>query len=294
MTVTAAPVLARRMLARQLRELRENSGVSAETARKRIGVAKQTLWRMETGQPVRLNPLFIEQLCAMYGASEGVTGILLELTEEARAKGWWHEFGDVIPKSCEMFIGLEDAAKRITSYQTTLLPGLLQTEEYHRALIWLTAPMMPVAEVERRIEMLNCRKARLYEPVHPRSLHAVIDEAALRRAVGGRTVMAEQMNYLADLGELPHVCVQVVPLSVEAYAGLVVGPFELLEFPRHRTARLTEPPVVHLQGYTGAAYLEKIDEVQRYQQAYAELQRSSLDEPHSRRLLRKIAKESAT
>ncbi|WP_280455531.1 helix-turn-helix domain-containing protein [Nocardia brasiliensis] len=294
MTVTAAPILARRMLARQLRELRANSGVSAETARAKIGVAKQTLWRMETGQFVRLNPLFIEGLCEMYGASEGVTSMLLELTEEARATGWWHEFGDVLPKSCELFTGLEDAAKRITSYQTTLLPGLLQTEEYHRALIWLRAPTMPVAEVERRIEMLNRRKARLYHPVHPRSLHVVIDETALRRAIGGRTVMAEQLNYLADAGELPHVCVQVVPLSVEAYSGLVIGSFELLEFPRHLTARLTEPPVVHLQGYTGAEYLERIDEVQRYQQAYIELQRSSLDELHSRWLLREIAKESAT
>ncbi|WP_405166462.1 helix-turn-helix domain-containing protein [Nocardia sp. NBC_01499] len=291
---STGPTLARRMLARQLRELREKSGVSAELARQAIDVAKQTLWRMETGQPTRLNPLFIERLCDTYGASKATTSILLELTEEARERGWWQKFEDVIPEHFKFFVGLEDAAKRIISYQTTLLPGLLHTDEYHRALIWLRTPTMPTAEVERRIELLNRRKAHLYDPAKPLSLHAVIDEAALRRAVGGRSAMADQLNYLAVAGELPNVSVQIIPLSAEAYGGIDVASFGLLEFPRHSTARLTEPPVVCLESFTDTLYLDKIDELQRYQEAYAELQRPALDEARSRSLIHKIAKESAT
>ncbi|QBS44916.1 helix-turn-helix transcriptional regulator [Nocardia sp. CS682] len=292
MTFTG-PTLARRMLARLLRELRGKSGVSAELARQSLGVSKQTLWRIETGQPTRLNPPFIQRLCALYGANDVTTSVLLELAEEAHQAGWWHEFDNVIPKHFELFVGLENAAKRIVSYRTLLLPGLLQTDEYRRALIWLRTPTMPSAEVERRVEMLNCRKARLQDPARPLMLHAVIDEAALRRAVGGRSAMADQLNYLAAAGDLPNVSVQVIPLSAEAYGGLDVGPFELLEFPRHVTTRLTEPPVVCLESYTDTLYLDKVDEVQRYQQVYAELQRTALDEAHSRSLIHKIAKESA-
>ncbi|QBS43762.1 helix-turn-helix transcriptional regulator [Nocardia sp. CS682] len=293
MTPTGS-TLPRRMLARQLRELRENSGVSAEIARLAIGVGKQTLWRMETGQPVRLNPLFIQRLCEVYGAPEDVTTMLLGLAEESHRTGWWHAYGDAVPKQFDLFIGLEEAAKRVASYQTVLLPGLLQTDEYRRAMIWLKSPMMPTTEVERRIEMFNRRKARLTDSAEPLTLDAVVDEAALRRAIGGPAVMMGQLKYLATAGELPNVSVRVIPLSAEAYGALNVGPFVLLEFPRHPTAHLTEPPVVYIQAYTCALYLEKTDEVQQYQQAYADLQCSALDEARSRSLIHKIAKESAT
>ncbi|CAM4278054.1 helix-turn-helix transcriptional regulator [Nocardia ninae] len=285
--------LPRRMLARQLRELRENSGVSAEIARLAIGVGKQTLWRMETGQPVRLNPLFIRRLCEVYGAPEDVTTMLLGLAEESHRTGWWHAYGDAVPKHFDLFIGLEEAAKRVVSYQTVLLPGLLQTDEYRRAMIGVDSPTMPIEEVEQRIELITRRKVRLTEADSPLTVDAIVDECILRRAIGGSEVMIDQLHHLARVGELPNVCVRVVPLSAEAYGGLAVGPFALLEFPRHPTAHLTEPPVVYLQGHTGALYLEKTDEVQQYQQACIDLRRSALDESRSRTLIHKIAKEYA-
>ncbi|WP_327119794.1 helix-turn-helix domain-containing protein [Nocardia sp. NBC_01730] len=293
MTPTGS-TLPRRMLGRQLRELRNKSGVSVEVAREAIGVGKQTLWRMETGQPVRLNPLFIERLCKVYGASEDVTNMMLGLAEEAGRTGWWHAYGDAIPKHFDLFVGLEEAAKRIVSYQTTLLPGLLQTDEYRRAITWVDSPTMPTAEVERRIELFNRRKIRLTMTDNALTVEALVDEAMLHRAIGGPAVMADQLNCLAKVGELPNVSVRVIPLKAEAYAGLVVGPFVLLEFPRHPTAHLTEPPVIYVQGHTGALYLEKSEEVRQYQYAHADLQRSALDELHSRSLIRKIAKEYAT
>ncbi|MFI6998832.1 helix-turn-helix domain-containing protein [Nocardia sp. NPDC050175] len=281
------------MLARQLRELREHSGVSAEFARQAIGVGKQTLWRMETGQPVRLNPLFIERLCAVYGARDDVTRTLLGLAEESHRTGWWQAYGDAIPKHFDSFVGLAEAAKRIVSYQTVLLPGLLQTDAYRRAMTRVHSPTMPTTEVERRIELFARRKARLTDADNPLTVEAILDECVLRRAIGGPAVMVDQLDHLARVGELPNVSVRVVPLDAEAYDGLAVGPFVLLEFPRHPTAHLTEPPVVYLQSHTSARYLDKPDEVNQYQQAHVDLQRSALTERRTRTLIRKIAKEYA-
>ncbi|GAA5068449.1 helix-turn-helix domain-containing protein [Nocardia callitridis] len=292
MTPTGS-TLPRRMLGRQLRRLRETSGVSAETARDAIGVGKQTLWRMETGQPGRLNPLFIETLCRVYRASEEETEALLGLVEETKRTGWWHAYGDTSPTDFNLFLGLEEAAKRLVSYQTTLLPVLLQTEAYRRALTWVDFPSLPTEDVERRIELFSHRKARLKGATNPLTMEAIVDESVIRRTIGGPAVMTDQLEHLARAGEQQNISIRVVPLSADAYCGLRVGPFVMLEFPKHPTAHLTEPPVIYVQGYTGDLYLEKADEVRQYKQAYADLQRRSLDETRSRALIRKVAKEHA-
>ncbi|WP_069164354.1 helix-turn-helix domain-containing protein [Nocardia altamirensis] len=279
------------MLARQLRELREQSGVSAEFARKAIGVGKQTLWRMETGQPVRLNPLFIARLCEVYGAREELSRKLLALTAETFRNGWWHAYSDAMPKHFDLFVGLEEAAQRAISYQTVLVPGILQTAGYRRALIWVDHPTMPAADVERRIELLTRRKSRLSCTESPLALEAVLDEAALRRAIGGRGVITEQLKHLSEVGALPNISVRVIPLAAQAYSGLTIGPFDMLEFPQHPTTHLMEPPVIYLQGKTDAQYLEKADEIQEYQNAYTDLQRSALDESDSRALIQQIVTE---
>ncbi|WP_039799443.1 helix-turn-helix domain-containing protein [Nocardia araoensis] len=285
--------LPRRMLGRQLRELRIKSGVSAEYARDAIDVGKQTLWRMETGQPVRLHPLFIERLCQVYGASEERTAIMLNLVEETKRTGWWHAYGDTIAAEFSLFVELEAVAKRLVSYQTTLLPGLLQTDEYRRALIWVDLPSIPGPEVERRIEMFRQRKARVDNDSNPVLVDAVVDESALRRAIGGPSVMERQLRHLMTVGGRPNVSVRVVPLAAHAYAGLGAGSFVMLDFPKHPTAHLTEPPVVYMQGLTGDLYLEKPEEIRRYRQTYADIQRSALDQERSRTLIDQIAKEYA-
>ncbi|MCP2315872.1 Helix-turn-helix domain-containing protein [Nocardia amikacinitolerans] len=285
--------LPRRVLARHLRTLRETSGVSAEAARLSIGVGKQTLWRLETGQPVRLNPLFIERLCQVYGAGDDVTSMLLALTEEAGRAGWWHAYRDALPKHRDLFVGLEAAAKRIVSYQIALLPGIFQTVDYRRAITWIDSPQMPTAEVERRMGVFACRKMRLTDTGNPIAVDAILDESLLHRAIGGPAVMADQLEHLATLSDLPNVSLRVVPRSAHAYIGLSVGPFVILEFLRHPTMHLTEPPVVYLQAYTGALFLEKPEEVRQYRQVHVDLQRSALDEADSRYLIREIAKEYA-
>ncbi|MEU1957969.1 helix-turn-helix transcriptional regulator [Nocardia sp. NPDC019304] len=280
------------MLGRQLRALRINAGISAEYARDAIDVSKQTLWRIETGQPVRLHPLVVEGLCKLYGASDERTAILLNLVEETKRTGWWHAFNDTILEDFNLFVELEATARRIASFQTTLLPGLLQTDEYRRALIWVRFAAISGTEVERKIAAFRQRKTRLDSDSAVR-FEAVIDESALRRAIGGPSVMEGQLRHLLQVAERPHISVRVVPLAAEAYAGLNVGSFVILDFPEHPVAHLTVPPVVYMQGFTGDLYLEKPDEVRQYRQAHAEILRSALDQESSRSLIRAIAEEYA-
>ncbi len=289
--MTTGSTLPRRILARLLRDARTDAGIAVDTARKAIGVSGQTFWRMETGQPTRINPLFIRHLAELYKVSEETTDVLLALTEESQGKGWWHAYSDELPKHFDFYVGLEDAAKRFSSYSTLLLPGLLQTADYRREVIWTEFPSMPTDEVERRIELSQRRQQRLRDKTNPLTVCALIDECALRRLIGSREVMAAQLHHLVEIGSLPNVSVRVVPMQVGRHSGTIAGPFVLLEFPRHPTAKLTEPPVVYIQGFTGALYLEKPDEVRQYRNAYAEIQRAALDDGDSQNLIRMLMKE---
>ncbi|MEU6186413.1 helix-turn-helix transcriptional regulator [Nocardia sp. NPDC047038] len=285
--------IARRILGMQLETLRERADITREAAATAIASARSTIWKMETGQPVRFNPVLIERLCQLYNATEKETQVVLELVKETKgAKGWWQAFtDDAIPKDFNLFVGLEDAANRITSYQTTFLPGLLHTEEYKRALIWTEFPNKPAEDAERMLQVGLKRRSRLTDESNPLTLNVLVDESVLRRTTGNTEIMTAQLRHLLEVGQLPNVSIRVVPASVGAYRALLVGMFVLLEFPRHPTADLTVPPVVYVQGFLGDLYLESADEVRQYRQACAELDRLALDEAGSRALISRIAKE---
>lgn len=286
---TTDSTFARRMLGRQLRHLRETSGVSVEKARKAIGVGHQTLWRLETGQSTRISALQVRELCHIYKAPTEVTDVLLELVGGLSYKSWWHAYRDAVPKDFDLYLGLEVAASRFLSYAPTLLPGLVQTRPYRRAMIWATTPRMPTLEVEQRIEIAARRQSRLhYDP--DLEVEILVSEAALRQRIGGGAVMAEQLNYMAEVSELPNVSIRAVPFST-THVGLDVGLFVLLEFPEHRTEWLSEPPVVYVQGYTSDQYLERPEEVERYQDAAHRIGQSALGMNKTRDLVLKIAKE---
>nr|WP_232541524.1 helix-turn-helix transcriptional regulator [Nocardia bovistercoris] len=280
------------MLGRQLRALRENCGITMDFARETIGVGKQTLWRMETGQPIRMNPAFVEKLCTIYGASEQTTSHMLGLAAETGNTGWWHALDARTADQCTLYLGLESTATRVVSFQTTLLPGLFQTDEYRRALIWADQPRMPGAEVERHIELFDQQRA-LLDARRTLTVDATIDESALRRPVGGPAVMARQLTHLAKCAERENISIRIIPLTAAAHTGLRVGAFILLEFPPRPTPHLTDPPVVFVRGFTGNLYLEKADEVHRYRRAYTDIERSALDKARSRTLIRRIAAEYA-
>ncbi|MFI5717928.1 helix-turn-helix domain-containing protein [Nocardia sp. NPDC051750] len=289
--MTVGATLPRRLLGRQLAELREQAGITMAAAAAAIAVGKSTLWKIETGQHVRLNPVLLERLCQLYGAGPEVTSALLGLIEETKTNGWWRAFTDTIPKDFGLFVGLEDSANRLTSYQTTFLPGLLHTPEYRRALIWLELPNAPADEVERTLAGGLQRQARLTDDRNPLDMDVLIDESVLRRATGSTAVMAGQLRHLDAISRRPNVSIRVVPTSIGTYKGLIVGSFVLLEFPRHPKADLSTPPVVYVQGYTGDLYLEKPTEIAQYREVRAEIGRRALDNKGSRALIREIAEE---
>lgn len=281
----------RRLLARQLRIHRDRSRISAERARAAIGVSQQTFWRMETGQSVRINPLFIDRLSELYGCDEKTKAAMHGLRDEAAHRSWWHAYSDAIPKDFDLFVGLEQAASQLVGYQPTLLPGLLQTNEYRQALIWVEQPTIATSEVDLRLELTARRRERLTSRIDPPTLCVILNEAALRHAIGGPAVMAAQLNQLAEIGKRPNVQVRVVPIDARTHPGLFVGSFTILEFPPHKTTHLTEPPVVYVEGYVGDLYLEKDVEVEQYRRAFADIERVALSVEQSCALFLEIAKE---
>ncbi|MBB5918234.1 DNA-binding XRE family transcriptional regulator [Nocardia transvalensis] len=284
--------VARRMLGLTLEAMREKEAISREAAADAIGLARSTLWKIETGQNARLNPVLMKHLCGLYRATTKETQVVLELVKETKATGWWQAFADdAIPKEFGLFVGLEDAAQQITSYQTALLPGLLHTADYRRTLIWAEFPNKPTDEVERMLEVGMRRQDRLTSKGKPLAMDVFIDESALRRITGSASIMACQLHHLAEVGVLPNVSIRVVPLTAGTYRGLIVGMFVILDFPLHPKAELTMPPVVYVQGFLGDLYLEQRDEVRQYREVCADVERLALDEAKSRALILRIAKE---
>ncbi|WP_040825743.1 helix-turn-helix domain-containing protein [Nocardia jiangxiensis] len=287
--------VARRMLGLTLETMRVKQGISRENAAEAIAVARSTLWKIETGQAVRLNPVLIKHLCDLYESDAQQAQVVLELVQETKAKGWWQAFAeDAIPKEFGLFVSLEDAAERITSYQTTLLPGLLHTADYRRALIRAEFPNKPTGDVERMLEVGMRRQQRLKRHDKPLGINAFIDETVLRRTVGGLGVMEGQLLQLADMAALDNVSIRVVPSSAGMYQALIVGSFVILEFAPRPTADLSMPPVVYVQGFLGDLYLEQTEEIRRYREVRTHVERIALDEKASRSLMLQVAKEYST
>ncbi|MBF6089977.1 helix-turn-helix domain-containing protein [Nocardia cyriacigeorgica] len=285
---TGDSTFARRQIGKQLRYLRETSGVSVDVVKKALGVSTQTIWRMETGQPTKIGRLHIKELCRLYRAPESTTLVLLELLEGASRKSWWHAYGDAVPRHFDLYLGLESAASKLVTHQPSLLPGLVQTEEYRRAVIWTANPGMTTLEVERRVELATRRQSRLNDADF--EVEILLNEAALRHQVGGASVMANQLRHLAGMSDLPCLAVRVLPLA-KCQIGLEVGRFNILEFPESRTPWLTEPPIVYLEGYATAQYLERPSEVDLYKSAAVAIRKASLDVSASKDMINEIVEE---
>jgi transcriptional regulator with XRE-family HTH domain len=283
--------LPRRLLARRLLELREHAGLTRDKAAKLSEMSSQTLWRLENGQVAMVKKMVIRALCEVYDASDDDRQALLWLAEEARKTGWWQSYGDAMLDNKDLFVVLEQATCRVTSFQLTLIPGLVQTVDYRRAMAKNYLPALTDDEIERHIELLAKRQARLQEPPDRFALDVRLSEAALRHRVGGAAVMAAQSRRLIELADLPNVSIRIVPLTSGGHLGLEANSFVLLEFPRHPNPSLTEPPVVYVEGYTGALYLDKPDEIDRYRTAISSIEDAALEEDESRTLLAAIAEE---
>jgi len=241
----------------QLRRLREAKGISREEAGYVIRASASKISRLELGR-VSFKERDVADLLTLYGLTgEHEREVLLTLVREANKPGWWHNYSDVLPSWFQSYVGLEAAASLIRTYEVQFVPGLLQTEDYVRAVTRLGHETAPIEEVERRVRLRIARQQLLTQPGAPR-VWAVMDEAALRRPIGGSEVMRNQVKALLAATELPNVTLQVIPFGFGGHAG-AGGAFPIMRF---RDEDL--PDIVFIEHLTSAIYLDKREDVDEY------------------------------
>ncbi|MEU7106221.1 helix-turn-helix transcriptional regulator [Streptomyces sp. NPDC046215] len=284
MASSVNPTVRRRRLGQELRKLRELKGMTAEEVAERLLVSQSKISRLENGRR-SISQRDVRDLCGVYGVEDHrIVDSLMQMAKESRQQGWWHAFGD-IPYS--VYIGLETDAASLRVYEASLVPGLLQTPNYASAVTEGSWPEATTADIERRVQVRMRRQERIADPDNPLRLWAVIDESALRRIVGSRSIMREQMRRLVQFSQEPHITVQVLPYDVGAHPGMY-GKFSILEFNDPQDAS-----TVYLEGITSDLYLEKPNDVQTYSVMYEHLRMQALNAEHSRQFIDRVAEEWA-
>lgn len=278
----------RRQLGRYLRELRQQSGMTIAQVARLIERGATTLQKLETAQADRIREWDIEAICRVLGADETTTAALKGLAQQGNTKSWWHEYGDLIPADFNVYVGLESAATRLTSFQE-LVPGLFQTADYARTLIRGVYPAEPASEIARRLEMKMHRQVLITRKTHPVEVDVILDESVLHRVVGSPRIMTAQLRRLADWATRPNVTLRVLPYSAGVPLGDLTGPFTILDFGAGQRDQSSEPSVVYIENYTGDMYHEAWASVDRYRSAHETMRRVALDPTQSKDLLRRVA-----
>jgi Domain of unknown function (DUF5753)/Helix-turn-helix domain len=279
------PTVPRIMLGSQLHRFREAAGVTPDQAGYEIRASRSKISRMENGR-VRFKERDVADLLSLYGVTdEQVRAGVLSLARQANAAGWWSRYGDVLADWFEAYLGLEAAASVIRTFELQFVHGLFQTEDYARAVTRLGFRAAPAEEIERRVSLRLKRQGLLTRP-EPPQVWSIMDEGALRRPVGGRTVMRAQLDRLIEVAELRHVTVQVVPFGRGGHAA-AGGSFTVLRF-----SESDMPDVVYIEHLTSAVYLDKDDDVEHYMEVVNHLSTEALPPAESTRFLAKIIRET--
>jgi transcriptional regulator with XRE-family HTH domain len=279
----SAPTVGQMVLGMRLRDLREKAGVSYEQAARALHVNQTTVRRMEKAE-VGLKLPYVEKLLQTYGAGQEEIDAFLSLAEDANRPGWWHRYRDVLPDWFSLYVSLEGAASRIRSYEPHFIPGLLQTEDYARALLTIGFPQADPKELDRRVALRMERQELLTRPDGPH-LWVVMDEPVFRLPIGGPDVMRAQIDRLIEAMRMPNVTLQVVPFTAGPHPGMG-GPFQLFRF------HIPElPDIVYTEGLTGAAYLDERADVAAYLEALDRMGTQATQARRTEAYLREIRKE---
>lgn len=279
-----APTARRRRLGLELRRLREAAGVKLDQVAAQTDLTVSTLSRIETGKaPCRTT--YLTAMLDMYGVTDPQQiQLLKDMAREGQRKGWWADYDD-LPVEFGIYVGLEAAAAAVRSYEAQLVPGLLQTRDYARAAFRADDRKASAEHVDRQAELRLRRQEVLTRPDDPLELWAVLDEAVLRRLVGGRKVMRAQLGKLLEATDLPNLTVQVLPFSQGAHAGLN-GPFCILEFPGE------DPPTAYVDSPAGNIFLDKAHQVRRWTEAFDQLRADAMSPGDSREMIAKLSTET--
>jgi transcriptional regulator with XRE-family HTH domain len=279
-TQRRSPTIRRRRLGAELRRRRESAGVTIENVADRMECSASKISRIETGH-TSATPRDVRDMLGIYGVSGDECEELVQISREARQKGWWHPYSTVLTGA---YVGLEAAADSIRAYEQQVVPGLLQTEEYARAMIRAARPDISANEVERRVSVRLGRQSLLTQD-DPIDLWVVLDEAVVSRPVGGDAVMRAQLQRLVEAADLPNVTIQVLPFEAGAHAGMD-GTFAILDFPEPG-----DPDVVFAENATGGLFLEKVDELRKYIFIFDHIRAAALRPEESVALIMKLAEE---
>ncbi|GGQ69320.1 helix-turn-helix domain-containing protein [Streptomyces flaveolus] len=277
------PTTRRRQLGADLRRLRERRGLTLEEAGALVGISKATLSRYETKEGT-VKWRAVDALCREYGATDEERAALVELAKGAKIQGWWRSLADPIPESMNLMLTLEDEVVREDHYACMYVPGLLQTRAYAEAVHRASEVQCEEREVQLMVD-IRMKRQELLEREEPPHIWCVIDEAAIRRRVGGREVMKEQLEHLLTVSERPHITVQVLPFARGAHAA-AVGSFAVLR------GQAPELDVVYVDLLGGGLFMEKPQELERYKLAFQYLSAQALDLESSADLVDRISKES--
>lgn len=280
--MAVGPTTRRRQLGADLRRLREAKGLTLEEAGARVGISKATLSRYETKEGTVKWPA-VDALCREYGATDEERQALVELAKGAKIQGWWRSLADPIPESMNLMLTLEDEVVREDHYACMYIPGLLQTRAYAEAVHRASEVQCGEREVQHMVD-IRMKRQELLEREEPPRIWCVIDEAAIRRRVGGREVMQEQLAHLLTASQRPHVTVQILPFARGAHAA-AVGSFAILR------GQSPELDVVYVDLLGGGLFMEKPEELQRYRLAFEYLSAQALDLETSTELIAKVSKE---
>ncbi|MEV0741660.1 helix-turn-helix transcriptional regulator [Streptomyces sp. NPDC050549] len=281
-----APSVLRMILGRQLEELRNRAGLTYEQAGAAIGVSHSTIRRMEAAKVARLRLADAEKLLQVYGVTDRQEiDTFLKSVREASKRGWWHTYRDVMPDWFAAYLSLEQAALQVRAYENEFVHGLLQTEEYARALLGAGNPHAPTEATERRVALRMRRQELLTREAPPR-VWVVMDETVLRWPVGGAAVMRAQIAHLIEVNRLPQVTLQIMPFANGPHPAMRAGAFHLFRF---RAPEL--PDIVYLNGLVGAVYLDKGDDVVVYREALDRLGAQAAPARKTEALLGAIRKE---
>jgi Domain of unknown function (DUF5753)/Helix-turn-helix domain len=260
----SGPTVLRMLLGAHLRRLREERGITRETAGWEIRSSESKISRLELGR-VSFKERDVADLLTLYGLTDAhERDRLLALARDANAPGWWHRYADLLPAWFQPYLGLEAAASLIRTYEVQFVPGLLQTPDYARAVVRLGRDRASTEELDRRVA-LRMDRQQVLTRADPPQVWAVLDEAALRRPIGGATVLRGQIEALIEATKLPNVRLQVIPFRVGGHAGSG-GAFSILRFPDQDL-----PDVVYIEQLTSALYLDKRDDVDHYAAAMEQL-----------------------
>ena len=279
----------RRRLGMELRRLREQASTRIDQVAPDLEVSESTLSRIERGQsPITVRN--VQWLLDRYGLeNEDEREALVQLAREAKSavRGWWVDYEGVLPAKFSTYVGLEAEAIALRTFHLGAIAGLLQTEAYARAMIAALRPGDAAEDIDRLVTLRIRRQEEvLVTRQSPLSLWTVLDEASLRRPLGDRTVMVEQLRRLIEASALPNVTVQVLPFDKGAHAGLY-GDFTIIEF-----QEVADPDVVYLEGPTGSVFIERPDDVRRFALIFDHLRATALSPTETVEHIHTILKEN--